>query len=129
MESNTFEQNVVWNIKQIAVQVGHAEKVKTKAKSGYYKVAIILTASIVEALAFKLLSESQKGKEMPFDDWVCLNSSLLSEKYTSKDGLRLSICERKQPRFELRRTTDFKKVNEICFKLGVFSKKFFKKIK
>ncbi len=40
----------------------------------------------------------------------------------------LSICEREQSKFKLGKQTDFKKVNEVCCKLGIFSSKFFKKI-
>ena len=41
---------------------------------------------------------------------------------SSKDPAGINI------RSNLIELFDFKKVNEICFKLGVFSKKFFKKI-
>lgn len=126
MDSGTFEQNVRWNIEQIAVQFGHAQKVKGRARSGYYKTAIILTASVVEALAFKILSKSTI--EMPLMDWQCKNSALLSEFYQSKNGCKLSLCERFRPVFKLERNTDFKKVNEVCLKLKIFSKKFFEKI-
>lgn len=127
MNIDTFHQNVNWNLEQIAVQVGHAERVKGRARSGYYKAAIIITASIVEALAYSIL-EKNKTFKMPAEDWECRNSHLLPETFTSSRGSRLSICERIQQKFSLTKFTDFKKVNEVCFKLKFFSKKLFAKI-
>ena len=122
MDDATFRQNVEWNIELTAVQVGHAEKVKGRARSGYYKTAIILAASVVEALAFKVLEDSKL--QMPLMDWQCKKSSLLGQSYRG-NGNRLSICERVQPVFKLGKNTDFKKVNEVCLNLKIFSKKFF----
>lgn len=127
MHTETFNKNVQWNLEQVAVQVGHAERVKTRARSGYYKSAIILAAAIVEALAYKIL-EQNSFLEMPLEDWQCVRSSLLSQQYQSKRGERLSICERTKPKFRLNKQTDFKKVNEVCLVLKIFSKKLFNKI-
>ena len=127
MNIDAFNKNVSWNLEQIAVQVGHAEKVKGRARSGYYKAAIILAASIVEALAYKIL-ESNSSLPMPLEDWKCVNSIFLPNKFRSDNGERLSICERKRCKFELNKQTDFKKVNEVCFSLKIFSKKLFSKI-
>lgn len=127
MLTETFSKNVKWNLEQIAVQVGHAESVKTRARSGYYKSAIILAAAIVEALAYKTL-EQNSSLDMPLEDWKCICSNFLPNKYQSNNGERLSICERKKLKFELNKQTDFKKVNEVCLTLGIFSKKLFNKI-
>lgn len=127
MQTKTFNKNVQWNLEQIAVQVGHAEKVKTRARSGYYKSAIILAAAIVEALAYKILEENNTSK-MPSEDWQCIRSSFLPQYYKSNNGERLSICERVKPQFKLSKQTDFKKVNEVNFALKTFSKKLFNKI-
>jgi hypothetical protein len=127
MNIDAFNKNVKWNLEQIAVQVGHAERVKGRARSGYYKAAIVIAASIVEALAYKIL-EKNKILEMPLEDWECKNSHLLPENFVVSSGSRLSICERIQQKFLLTKFTDFKKVNEICLKLKLFSKKFFNKI-
>lgn len=127
MLTETFNKNVVWNLEQVAVQVGHAERVKTRARSGYYKSAIMLASAIVEALAYKVL-EQNNSLEMPLENWQCVRSSLLREQYKSDKGERLSICERIQPKFKLTRQTDFKKVNEVCLDLKLFPKKLFNKI-
>ena len=98
MNSETFNKNVQWNLEQVAVQVGHAERVKARARSGYYKSAIILAAAITEALAYKLL-EQNNNLEMPLEDWQCIHSNFLPQTYKSTKGNTLSICERIQPRF------------------------------
>ncbi len=126
MNLGIFKQNVNWNIDQIAVQVAQAEKVKGRAKSGFYKAAIILAASVIEALAFKLLETNEK-LEMPLEDWDCVESNPLPKKYII-DGAQLSICKRVQQKFKLKKHTDFKKVNEVAQKLNIFSKSFFNKI-
>ena len=126
MESETFATNMLWNLEQVAVQVGHAEKVKTRARSGYYKSAIMLSAAIVESLAFKIL-EKNSNLEMPEEDWRCVRSHPLPKEYRGEKG-GLSICERIKPRFELDKHTDFKRVNEVCLNLKLFSEKLFEKI-
>ncbi len=126
MVESPFAENIKWNLEQIVVQFRHAEKVKGRARSGYYKAAIMLAASVVEALAFKVLSGS--NLKMPLGDWQCKNSSFLPEFCQSKNGCKLSVCERNQTVFKLERNTDFKKVNEICLEIKIFSEQFFKKI-
>jgi hypothetical protein len=127
MDLKVFYSHLKWNIKQISVLAGHAENVKGKARSGYYKAAIIIAASVVEALAYKLL-ELNNDLPMPLDDWRCTRSELLSGNYIAVDGSRLSICARAQPTFKLDKFTDFKKVNEVSLKLNIFTNRFFKKI-
>lgn len=127
MDIDTFNKNVEWNIDLVGLQVLHAELVKGRARSGYYKTAIVIAASIVEALAYKIL-EQNNSLEMPLEDWRCVRSNILPKAYKSETGERLSICERKKPRFTLNKQTDFKKVNEVCFALKIFSRKLFDKI-
>jgi hypothetical protein len=55
VDEATLRQNIDWNIGLIATQVGHANSAKTRARSGYYKLAIIIAASIIEALVHLLL--------------------------------------------------------------------------
>jgi hypothetical protein len=122
-----FFKNIQWNLEQVSVQSVLARKVKGRARSGYYKAAIIIASSVVEALAYKILSR-ENTERMPWEDWKCIKSNHLSPRYKSEDGNILSICERIKPRFRLEKYTDFKKVNEVCFKLEIFSKRFFRKI-
>lgn len=129
MNIEIFEQNIKWNFAQVAVQSKHADQVNGRAKSGYYKAAIIIAASVVEALAYKILSDAEnRGVELPLENWWCKNSYLLPENYKGSGDCRLSICERRQSKFKLDKFTDFKRVNEICLKLKLFDKNFFNEI-
>lgn len=127
MPTDAFYKNVVWNLNLVSVQVAHAESVKGRARSGYYKVAIILASTIVEALAYTIL-ENNRSRQMPLEDWKCQNSQYLSSIFVSRNGEKLSICERVRPIFNLNQQTDFKKVNEVCLKLSLYHKKLFRKI-
>lgn len=119
-----FIDNINWNIDQISVQTSHAESVKGRARSGYYKAAIILAASVVEALAYRLLEVNQ-GKEMPFEDSDCYESiTLPASLLPDQAGYNLMICKRTKKRFKLESRTDFSKVINISFKLSLFSHKF-----
>lgn len=122
----TFRQNVEWNINQIAVQFRHAELVNGRARSGYYKVAIMLAASIVEALAYKILDGN--GATGILEDWKCTKHNFLPKDYDNNANERLSICRRVRPEFKLDKTTDFKKVNDVCHKIGIFSDKTFRRV-
>ncbi len=126
MKREIFQQNIEWNYKQVFNQFVQAQKVNGRAKSGFYKAAIIFSASVVEALAYKLL-ERNLEKEMPLEDWSCAESTLLPNTFIV-NGSRLSICKRIQQRFQLKKHTDFKKVNEICKKLNIFSQSFYEKV-
>ena len=127
MPTETFRTNVEWNITQIAVFIYHAENTNGRARSGYYKAAIMLAASIAEAIAFKIL-EKNSNLVMPLEEWKCIYSNPLPVKYKSDRDNPLSICERLQPRFTLSKQTDFIKVNEVCQKLQLFDNRLFKKI-
>ena len=78
-ETDVFWENIHWNIDQIAVQQAQAEKVNGRAKSGYYKAAILLASSVVEALAYKLLEQEiarLPEDRLPLQDWECFESKI-----------------------------------------------------
>jgi len=123
-----LENNIRWHIEQIAVQVGHADRVKGRAKSGYYKVAILLAAAVVEALAHIILvRELNKGVALPKGPWECYESHSLPQSYQSGTQL-LAICKRRQSIFKLTKKTDFAIVNKISYDLNIFSNAFFKRL-
>lgn len=126
--STTLKANVSLVLGQIAIQVRHATKVRGRARSGYYKVAILLAATVVEALAHSILkSKLDGGARLPPGGWECYESHDLPASH-QPTGHRLSICKRRQLPFQLTNKTDFIRVNEACRDLGVFSGAFFKKV-
>ena len=99
-----------------------------RAKTGYYKVAILLEAAVVEALAHHILKiKIQGGASIPNGPWECYECYTLPQIY--QQGVdKLAICKRRILVFRLTNKTDFAKVNKICKDLNIFSNSFFKKI-
>lgn len=123
-----FKANIEWHIELIAVQIGHADKVYGRAKSGYYKVAILLAAAVVEALAHSILkNELAKGIAPPLNSWECYECYDLPQTYQTH-ACRLAICKRRQSTFQLTEKTDFLRVNKVSQDLHIFSNSFFQKI-
>ncbi len=126
MKTEIFQKNLEWNANQVFAQINQAEQFKGRARSGFYKAGIIFASSVVEALAYKLLEKNLEEKIL-LDDWSCSESTLLPKTFVV-NGSRLSICKRVQQEFQLKRHTDFKKVNEICLKLSIFSQPFYERV-
>lgn len=64
MDKEIFKQNIEWNIDQIAVQFAQAENVKGRAKSGFYKAAVVLGRQIrikFIKLSYATLRSNKKG--------------------------------------------------------------------
>lgn len=121
-------KNVSWNIQQAAVQYEHARHVRVRARSGYYKLAILLIASVVEAIAHLLLQKHiDNGVELPTTGYECYSCHALPKSFYS-DKEELVICKRRKPDFRLTTQTDFQAVNRVSLKVGLFSKRFYNKI-
>ena len=128
--SGAFWDNIEWNLQLVVAQMAHAKEVKTRARSGYYKIAFFLSASIIEALVHQLLRDrldTLPANQIPFMDWECSDFDELAKKYCL-NHIKLAICKRRHPRFELTSRTDFKTVNDKCLELGVFNNALFVKI-
>jgi|GEM_PF-4522871 len=65
---DTLRKNIAWNLKQVVIQLSHAHKVKGKARSGYYKIALMLDCSVVEALAHEL--SRRYLKDLGIDNFI-----------------------------------------------------------
>jgi hypothetical protein len=62
--NKNLRENVNWNIELIATQLEHVQKAKGRARSGYYKLAVIIGASIVEAFVHVLLLNNIQDGEI-----------------------------------------------------------------
>ncbi|HKC14489.1 MAG TPA: hypothetical protein VKC89_00775 [Patescibacteria group bacterium] len=124
----TLKSNIEWNIVQISLQINHANSVNGKAKSGYYRVSILLAAAVAEALAHTLLKDKLDGGMIPPDEgWECFETHDLPDSHQPTTH-RLSVCKRRKLPFQLTNKTDFVKVNKISKDLGIFSNAFFVKM-
>lgn len=126
--SDTLRGNIDFSIKQIIAQTVHAKSVKGRARSGYYKVAILLAAAIAEALAHTILKEKLDGGVTPPPGaWECYECHDLPPSHQPTTH-HLSICKRRRTLFQLTYNTDFIRANEMCRDLGIFSNAFYKKM-
>lgn len=60
MKAETIFRNIYWNARLMVVQMDHASAVKTRAKSGYYKAAILVGGSVIEALIYMALRKKNR---------------------------------------------------------------------
>lgn len=123
-----LKENIMFNIELIGVQVRNALRVQGRARSGYYKVAILLAAAIAEALAHQVLKmRLESGTAPPNNPWECYECHDLPQSH-QQATFKLAICKRRQLPFDLTARTDFARVNKVCLDLGIFSEQFFRKI-
>lgn len=125
--SDTLRENINWHIALVAIQISHAKKVKGRAKSGYYKMATILGATIVEGLTHAILQKKLgidgvivTGKKIPYE---CYS---LPKNFSEKE--ELAICKRKEEKLELRKNPDFAVLNNSCLREKIFSKRVFNRV-
>lgn len=123
-----LDGNIKWNIRLIATQLRHAEKAKVRARSGYYKIAVILTLSIVEALVHALLVKKlgivgsfSTGK---IETYEC---SSLPKKFYPED-IELAICKQREEIIKISKNPNFSVLNNTCLKLSLFSNNLFQKV-
>jgi len=119
--------NIEWHIELIAVQIRHAEKVKGRARSGYYKLATLLVASIVEAVVHALLIR-KLGIDgvISTGDYETYECSLLPKTFCPQEDL--VICKRRSENIQMRKNPDFAVLNRACLKEKLLSEKLFKKV-
>lgn len=117
-------ENIVHAVSLTAVQLDHAEKVKGRAKSGYYKVACQQLAPIVEALAYSLLDrEVRRGKDLPANaDWEYFDAHPLPKKFIT-DRDRWYLCKRRREKVHLSPKLDFSKIIDFSEKMGIYKTK------
>jgi len=124
--NENLRANIQWNVGLTIVQLRHAQQAKGRARSGYYKSAFMIGASIVEALVHTLLlreiGEDGTVKTGAKEIYEC--SPLPRSFYRSPDE-GLVIAKRRDEIISIRRNTDFVVLNRACFAKGLFTKKFF----
>src|SRR5258708_25409825 len=92
----TLKSNIEWNIVQISLQINHANSVNGKAKSGYYRVSILLAAAVAGALAHTLLKDKLDGGMIPSDEGgECFETLALPDSHPPTNP-RLTCCKRRK---------------------------------
>lgn len=128
---SVFWHNLRVTVSDITTQVVHARSVRGRARTGYYKVAILLSASIVEGLLHKLLEAS-----ITIDPTLLSRSKHKEQKYLHtlpKNTLGLTkdliVCEVETKDFDFSPRTNFNSLNNFCLEVGIINIRLHKSIK
>jgi hypothetical protein len=127
--NKNLRDNVNWNVELIANQLKHAQLAKGRARSGYYKLAVIIGASIVEAFVHLLLLNNIKdGEVLRTGKKETYECSPLPKNFYRVPGEELVIAKRRDEIISIKGNTDFVILNRVCLEKGLFTKRFFRKV-
>lgn len=128
VDEDTLKRNIDWNINLIATQVRHAQLAKTRAKSGYYKLAVIVCASIVEAMLHLLLRRKlgQAGKIFTGEKETYEPHALPNN--LNPPDTKLVIAKQREIVVPISDNPDFGRMNTACHQHGIFNKRIFNKV-
>lgn len=124
---HVFWSNIGWHLEQTVVQIQHANNVRGRARSGYYKAALLFSSAIIEALAHRILQRAiDTGLTTP-EQSEDYEHHLLPGQF-AVDGYRVVVCKRKKVNFRLLPNTDFVRVNQVAKEMSVFPKRLYNKV-
>jgi hypothetical protein len=129
ISDSVLDTNIQATIYDISTQVGHALTVSGRARTGYYRVASLLAASIVEALLYHLI-EKESARDPSILNRVqstkqtrllSLNSATLGTAKT------LWIAEVEKNDFTLKGAM-LNDMNDFCLKTGLIGPRLYASI-
>ena len=131
--NDILARNLAVAIRKVYVQTGHAESVGTRARTGYYKMAVYSMASVVEALLHYVIqletstdpSLLSRVTDTKFKPVHVIKASRLSVFGATED---LTIGKYVKYDFKLSKHTMLDKMNEFCFATGLIDARLHKEI-
>lgn len=119
-------QHIENTASEIAVLLYHAEQVQGKARTTYYRSAVFLSGSIVEAVLYELIRQNidaqpelkNRKTRSNYRKIHTLPERVMSDK-------RLIICEEEVLPFQLYKQTSFKDMNEFALKASLITSSLF----
>jgi hypothetical protein len=127
--SLVLAKHISQTIDDIAVQINHAQRVNGRARSGYYRVAILLAASLVEAMLYGfILHKCDKEPELNrnvkrFKKSKEATTLIELPKATLGSQKELWICEIN--RHKIDKMHGFKDMNDYDLEIGIISKRLY----
>lgn len=115
--SNTvLARNIDIALTEAIVQISHAEQVGTRARTGYYKVAMLLLASVIEAQLHHLIILHEANDSTIFDGHGKKKLVKIAQLNSANLGTTkaLFICEEVIESFKLSKHTLLAAMNDFC---------------
>jgi len=122
-------QNSLWTVKQIAAFVAEARQKPTMHRSRYYKVSFLMAASVVEVYVFRIIKSYCANNTVESRrEYKYYSLHLLpKELFKDREGV-VGIYEKRPVAFEWKDNIDWKKMNEIGRKYGLFDRRLYRKL-
>lgn len=129
IDPQVIRRNILHTAAEASLQLSHAATVQGRARSGYYKAAFLLTASIIEAILFfsieRMLHQNPRLAKTNI-------TTKLKELHSLPDSLgstkRLIICERVEQDYKLTPRSSFSSMILFCFSAQLINGKLHKKL-
>jgi hypothetical protein len=124
-----LDRHIELTITEIVAQLDHAESFKTRAKTGYYKVAIVLTVSILEALLYHYIERAvakdpalTKHPKVRTTNHVHAQDLGTLNKYLAGSGHEFCMHRIEETDFELTHRTNLSMLTNFCYATGLIGK-------
>jgi len=121
-----LNKNIQATLEDILVQIGHANDVNGRARTGYYKTSVLLAASVVEALLYHLLEKECTANPSLYGQVKSLTHKQRLElnKTTFSTTKTFWICEVIEVNFVLRKA-NFQAMNKFAKQTNIISPRLF----
>ncbi len=130
-DSLVLWHNIKTTFSDVAVQYKHAQSVGTRARTGYYRAAFILLASIVEAMLYRLIEKAIDQDESVVQRQQFERIKKIQKVNSSHIGTNktIYICEIYKENFILTpEKSKFSGMNTFCLTSGLIDLQLYKKI-
>ena len=127
--SRAINENILWNIEQIALFLAEAKEKPINQRSRYYKASFLFIASVIEALLFMIIKKYHSSHKIEYRcEYEYKQLCQLSNKLFKSTSGQIGIYDKKELDFELNEKIGLQSMNQIGFKYKLFDKRVYNKI-
>lgn len=129
LSDGVLRKNVSWAIDDVVAQITLAERVRGRARTTYYKAAILQAAAIVEALLHDYLKTICTQQPQLLNHVTRFKTSREATSLVQLPAATLGttkelwVCEIK--RSQIDRMSSFKDMNDLALEIGVISQRLY----
>lgn len=126
ISDRTLLRNVSNTLEDTSVQLVHAQDVRGRARTGYYKAMILLLASVAEALVHHLIEKACNQDSSLAGQKPVINKKLLVQVNNSalQSPLDLWVAEREEQPFSLN-GVGFQAMNVFCLETNLINRRLY----